>query len=241
MSLWTSINNLLIILKDPLLSMDIKTLSGTVYKSMTQVPKDLIDGWVLAYPSKWNTIRRLSLVRDVDGKTRVVAMLDYWTQWALKPYHDRIMRLLRRIPMDVTFGQDISPFGDTAHSYHSIDLTNATDRFPISLQKEVFGLLFGSDLAVAWESVLVDRSFTFDNAEYLYKAGQPMGAYSSWSTFALSHHILVQYAAIRAGYTGTFRAYRLLGDDIVIRHDEVARNYLELLGKLGVEVSAAKT
>lgn len=35
--------------------------------------------------------------------------------------------------------------------------------------------------------------------------------------------------------------YFLLGDDIVIYHDDVARNYLELVTNLGVEISPLKT
>ena len=54
---------------------------------------------------KINT-RRLSAIADYEGKTRVIAIGDYLSQIYLKPVHDRLMRMLRRIPADLTFNQD---------------------------------------------------------------------------------------------------------------------------------------
>jgi hypothetical protein len=39
----------------------------------------------------------------------------------------------------------------------------------------------------------------------------------------------------------SFKNYIILGDDIVINHDGVAKRYTKLMNKLGVEVSASKT
>jgi hypothetical protein len=63
-----------------------------------------------------------------------------------------------------------------------------------------------------------------------FGSGQPMGAFSSWPSFALSHHTVVRWAAIRAGKGAGFSAYRILGDDIVITDGTVAREYEILLG-----------
>lgn len=38
-----------------------------------------------------NKLRKLSLVRDPECKVRVIAILDYWSQCALKPLHDKVM------------------------------------------------------------------------------------------------------------------------------------------------------
>lgn len=74
----------------------------------------------------------------------------------------------------------------------------------------------------------------------MYAAGQPMGAYSSWPAFALTHHIFILYAAHNVGIN-SFKDYRVLGDDVVIRNDSVAKEYLRLLDEIGVEVSQEKT
>ncbi|KAF9914618.1 hypothetical protein FBU30_002438, partial [Linnemannia zychae] len=42
-------------------------------------------------------------------------------------------------------------------------------------------------------------SVVYDQAGVKYEVGQPMGAYSSWAMLALTHHIVVLYAAKLAG------------------------------------------
>jgi len=68
-----------------------------------------------------------------------------------------------------------------------------------------------------------------------------MGAYSSWTTFAISHHAIVRLCAKRAGYPITWDKYVLLGDDIVLTDEHVAKEYMTLLDVLGVKVSETKT
>jgi hypothetical protein len=75
---------------------------------------------------------RLSIFGDKEGKTRVVAIVDYWTQTCLKPLHLALMGLLRRLPADCTFDQ--SRFRRLSHfpgPFHSFDLSAATDRMPV--------------------------------------------------------------------------------------------------------------
>jgi hypothetical protein len=38
--------------------------------------------------SSRTTIRRLSLIKSFEGKTRIIAILDYWSQTVLKPLHN---------------------------------------------------------------------------------------------------------------------------------------------------------
>jgi hypothetical protein len=198
----------------------------------------------------------LSHFADKEGKTRVIAILDYWSQTCLRPLHDSINRILKRIPMDCTFDQNAftksTPADLQGHSFHSIDLTAATDRMPIALQKRVVRYLFGSTAkADAWSEILVGHPYsvrvgcnTF--SDIVYGTGQPMGAYSSWPVMALTHHILVQVSALRAGLISTkrpipFSGYVLLGDDLRIDHDSVASEYLKLLDQLAMPFSPDKT
>lgn len=74
-----------------------------------------------------------------------------------------------------------------------------------------------------------------------YTVGQPMGAYSSWATFAISHHLAVRVAAVRAGKPASWCNYALLGDDIVLTDKLVADQYLILMRELGVSISEAKS
>lgn len=74
-----------------------------------------------------------------------------------------------------------------------------------------------------------------------YGCGQPMGAYSSFPSFALCHHFVVYLAAIKAGIAPKSAQYALLGDDIVIRGKRLATAYLSILDELGVPISESKT
>jgi len=55
--------------------------------------------------------------------------------------------------------------------------------------------------------------------------------------------MVVFIAGLRAGLKpkAIKRCYMLLGDDIVIHHDEVARQYRNIISSLGVEISKVKT
>jgi len=96
---------------------------------------------------------KLSIKREYGGKDRVFAIFDYYSQVALRPLHKAMNRLLQRIPQDFTFNQE-----DTAttirswyergvNSFHSLDLSSATDRFPAILQKKVVEKLVSAEFA----------------------------------------------------------------------------------------------
>jgi hypothetical protein len=68
-----------------------------------------------------------------------------------------------------------------------------------------------------------------------------MGAYSSWAMLALTHHCIIQFAASKAGCTSWFSDYAVLGDDVVIGNHGVAREYLSVMGTLGVSINKSKS
>lgn len=49
---------------------------------------------------------KLGIVRDPEMKIRVIAMLDYYSQFILRPIHDDLLRCLRKFSCDRTFTQD---------------------------------------------------------------------------------------------------------------------------------------
>jgi hypothetical protein len=185
--------------------------------------------------------RKLSVVKDPGGKSRIIAILDFWTQNMFRKIHINVFEILKGIKQDRTFTQD--PHVDFVGPYYSFDLSAATDRFPIAFQERVMKSLLGSEeKSKAWASVLVDQDFyvPWEDRYIKYNVGQPMGAYSSWAVFALSHHIIVQYAAFLIGEYPT-KNYILLGDDIVIGGSLLADTYKVLMESLGVGISFHKT
>lgn len=190
------------------------------------------------------------------GKIRVFAMVDSLTQCVMKPLHDLLFSLLRKLETDGTFDQ-MKPANRLVSlgykSFWSLDLSSATDRFPLALQQTVISVLIGPRLGAIWARLLVERFYLTvlppkgvsgpgADTPLLYGAGQPMGALTSWAAFSLTHHFLVQYAAYRATKEiRFFRGYALLGDDIVIADHDVALSYQALLLEIGVEYGLAKS
>jgi hypothetical protein len=208
------------------------------------------------HPTGKNASGRLALLEEAAGKVRVVALLDVWSQWALKPLHNWIFDLLRSIPQDGTFDQ-LKPvktlLGKVSNdtTIYSYDLSAATDRLPVVIQELLLAQVFGESFAKCWRELLVGRPYWISKKTarerglatraLRYAVGQPMGGYSSWAMLALTHHLMVQFSAFRAGMRGWFTLYAVLGDDIVIADSRVARKYRALCRLLGVEIGLNKS
>lgn len=215
-------------------------------------------------PSGVIPLGKLGLKFEPAGKVRVFAMVDCFTQWLMRPLHRAIFALLEQIPQDGTFDQ-LRPMRSmmalregNPRGMWSYDLSAATDRLPIVIQKVLLSPFLTGWGAEVWGSLLVGRAYYFpgirkDNKKGLpeteasdlyYARGQPMGALSSWAMLAFTHHAIVQWAAARSIYKDKqewFTDYAVLGDDIVIGHAEVAREYRAVLDELGVPISAHKS
>jgi hypothetical protein len=119
--------------------------------------------------------------KDEPGKVRVFAMVDWWTQMALRPLHLLVFSILKIIPQDGTFDQgrlvgslqeriraksamnsgsrslnnQTGPFHCMTYSF---DLSAATDRLPVLLQSSLVDWLIPG-LGSLWQRLLVDRLY----------------------------------------------------------------------------------
>jgi hypothetical protein len=149
---------------------------------------------------------RIHTFEEWGGKTRNVAIVDYWTQLILTPLHDTIFDYLRALTTDSTFDQDAACetirqwTANKDSALNSFDLTAATDRLPASFQVRILKYLLGdAALAQAWADVLSKRLYrTSDYQMISYSVGLPMGSKSNWAMLALTHHVIIQIAASRA-------------------------------------------
>lgn len=220
-----------------------------------------------------NWLGRLGFKPEPAGKVRVFAMVDPWTQWLMDALHRAIFKLLEQIPQDGTFDQ-LRPIrllfeyqnsnrltdGRKAE-LHSYDLSAATDRIPIVLQKVLLSPFLTSWGAELWACLMVGRDYhcpktiSFGKGQpkqllsstgrVTYQTGQPMGALSSWAMLALVHHAIVQWAALRAGVITAgkqwYAGYAILGDDVVIVGKTVALEYSRLMKALDVGIGDHKS
>nr|QIR30229.1 RNA-dependent RNA polymerase [Plasmopara viticola lesion associated mitovirus 5] len=200
--------------------------------------KDKLNKTKLSYSGK------LSVIMDPELKVRVIAIFDYFSQVFLKPIHTMLLKNLKKFSCDRTFTQNpYKDWSNKGHYFWSMDLSSATDRFPISLQRRLMRELIGPKASSAWASLLTSREFKVpsgDDQTVKYAVGQPMGAYSSWAAFTLSHHLVVQWCAHLVNRYPT-KDYIILGDDIVINDDAIAVQYKRVMRLLGVDLSEAKT
>jgi len=195
---------------------------------------------------------KLSLKLEAAGKKRIFAIVDYWTQRALKPLHTWMADVLSVLPSDATFDQNgaVRRFALSEPSAcHSYDLKAATDTIPQVLYETLFKAILPPVLVDKWMLLLTDRWYYTPESErddhpdlpkmVRYTRGQPMGALSSWPSMALVHHAVILYSAFKEGRPvskALWWDYRVLGDDAVIGDQEVGLTYVAQTNSLHIKI-----
>lgn len=189
---------------------------------------------------------------SVEGraKRRIFAIGNYVCQRLLKPVHEFLMAVLKKLPSDGTFNQT-GPLKHIVNKemYYSYDLSAATDRMPLRCLFFVMEYLFGRSFASAVvNSTLACHRFEVPFVKgkdgvsgVSFVTGQPLGFLSSWPLFALSHHVIVWAAAEMVRPGEKFMQYALLGDDVVIADEVVALKYRDIMEGLKVKISDVKS
>ena len=195
---------------------------------------------------------KLGFSAEPGGKTRTFAIGDYWSQTSLKVIQQSLYNTLKTLSTDCTKDQDKGFKSLVSESSgkptYCFDLSSASDRIPAYMQKYRLELMGGHKLGEAWFQVMTKRDFYIEDLKtsVRWKVGQPLGLLSSFPSFALWHHDIIQYAAnrkrMRQGKTLLFfKDYRLLGDDVVIFNTEVAVTYQQILQELGIPINLDKS
>jgi hypothetical protein len=199
-------------------------------------------------------LSRLHLITEAAGKVRVIAILDYISQWAFRPMHDLLMTFLSTLSQDATLDQSLGlerfkrQVSSRRGVFHSLDISAATDRIPHQLYEILLGVLCGGYFARHYMRLLRRRNFVTPRELPLdfvkYGRGQPMGALSSFPLLGMVHHAIVQFSAYETNQF-PFQDYCIVGDDLVI-FDEfgqppVAPAYLANCKLLGIPINRTKT
>jgi hypothetical protein len=238
----TSLYDILALERDSILT-KIVSISSKVYTNNELLIKMIDDSLAIAKSLPGLILEslktgRLHLLAEGGGKTRVICIPDIWTQSVLKPIHQYFMNCLRKMPCDGSFGHEVLGNKVKKFTKHRplfcFDLTAATDRFPLEIQKAALKPLLG-DLVHEWSDLLVNRTFSFKSKEIRYKVGQPMGLLTSWAAFSLSHHIIINYCKNDKSF------YAMIGDDVGISSVEGARRYQTLMKEIGVSINDSKS
>lgn len=171
-----------------------------------------------------DTVGKIGLIQEPGFKLRAVANPNRVYQVALKPLGDAIYGVLDKAPWDCTFNQERAKPAIMRHLQarslcHCIDLTGATDYFPLSLQLNLLKSLFRNldDYIDLFED-LSRSNWTFQDTTIRWTKGQPLGLYPSFGSFALTHGLLLYYL-------NNFHhndEFFVLGDDVLILNDSLA-------------------
>jgi hypothetical protein len=183
------------------------------------------------------------LTKDGGWKVRWIASPYRIHQMALQPLGSALFSMLDSLPWDCTFEQS-KPYSTVQNhlrqggTAYAVDLSAATDYFPLKLQLSVLRALFG-------EQPDIDLFEELSRSEWEYKPGdfrvtwtngQPMGLYPSFPAFALTHGILLDLLS-----GGVPNRFFVLGDDVIILHQPTYERYIETLKILGCPYNPDKT
>ena len=224
-------------------------LGHEIYRDFHNIYMDVTDGmsgqdW--PYMTFFNTlpsvVGRISVIQEPGFKMRAVANPARIYQQMLGPLGKSIYRLLNDLPWDCTFDQSkgfplIQSHLQSGEVAHSVDLSGATDYFPLQLQLELLRHVFSRTDYVDLFEKLSRSDWSFEDSTIAWSKGQPLGLYPSFGSFALTHGMLLYH--LNGNHHGG--DFFVLGDDVVILNDELAHNYRKTLDTLQCPVSSHKS
>jgi hypothetical protein len=174
----------------------------------------------------------IHFIQEPGGKLRSVASPFRIHQEALRPLGNLLYDVVRDLPWDCTHKQSHAQSTIMSHlgrggQVHSVDLSSATDLFPLSIQMDVLRSLLPADQQIhadlfedlarsTWKSPIGDLRWT---------KGQPLGLFPSFGLFTLTHGLLLLHLA-DGRYTDQFF---VLGDDVVILDNCLYNKYIAML------------
>lgn len=190
-------------------------------------------------------VGRIGLIQEPGLKLRAIANPNRIFQQALQPLGDSLYNLLRKLPWDCTHDQEFSFPIIQEHlkqqrEVFCVDLTGATDYFPLHLQEVILKHITLKDTGGQINLFLdLSRSpwLVPGGQTLVWSKGQPLGLYPSFASFALSHG-LVLYSLNDFRHEDKFF---ILGDDVVILDKGLHSRYVDFLQRYECPISTSKS
>jgi hypothetical protein len=140
---------------------------------------------------------------------------------------------------------------ESGNKVHGFDATAFTDRLPFELQNIVLTMLVDRgwlsefdqasiNAMVRSDWAIVSREKEFRADPVMWAVGQPMGYGPSFHLAALTHYIILRYCAdkVRVPHANKFA---VVGDDVSIFDDKIAKEYYDTMTDLGVDINLEKS
>lgn len=217
-------------------------------------------------------VGRIGFIQEKGGKLRAVANPYRVHQASLSKLGNALFDFLRTsCPWDCTFDQTrgvqrVVENLKKGTIVHTIDLSDATNQFPLTVQYDTIKRLLTSptmtfkgpaDGYTPNEEIMQTLNLFLDVSrakwnvprrpdlkdfgqpfKISWKKGQPLGLYPSFAVFAVVHGLLIRSIELDLGLDNCFV---VLGDDVAIFDQELARHYRNHLRKLGCPISEIKS
>jgi hypothetical protein len=183
-------------------------------------------------------VGKIGFIQEPGLKLRTVANPFPIFQILLSRLGSSLYSLLATIPEDSTFDQnksivEIQKEIRQGRKLMSIDLSSATDRFPLHFTLSVLRDLGCNESDLRLFEDISRSNWNLPGGKVIkWQTGQPLGVYPSFAAFALSHHVLVRMASPKF--------YRILGDDMIVDYETGIR-LRELYQALGLVISEDKS
>lgn len=191
-------------------------------------------------------LRVLARIPDSGFKTRVVAIVDFWSQLILEPFRSHVQAVIEKKFSKTDFRKDqdlgvakmkefvqrcldseiIERNGKTitldAKHLYSYDISSWTDRLHRDLQKVVVKSLYTPRFAEAWAQLIVHCDWYYPSQDLTirYGQGQGMGTNGSFDIATLTNHFFINYIIDNDPVIGRMfpynQCYGEVGDDLWI-------------------------
>jgi hypothetical protein len=175
-------------------------------------------------------------------KLRAIASPHLVHQEALRPLGNALYSFMKTLPWDCTHDHT-KPFSCVqSHlaqqkKVHSVDLSNATDYFPLEVQLMTLKGLIGNHPSIDLFEEISRSQWKSTIGTIRWMQGQPLGLYPSFASFGITHGFLLLFL-LEKEYSNEFF---VLGDDVIILDDVLYDKYITALGYLGCPFSPDKS
>jgi len=182
-------------------------------------------------------------LQEPGYKLRSIASPYRLFQVASEPLKNDLQVVVKSLPWDCTHdqGRAFGPIKEALSNkrqVHSVDLSNATDYFPLDLQIMVLETIYPHSRHYVQLVQDVSRArWKSEIGMIRWMKGQPLGFNPSFFLFTLTHGILL-YALNGCEWNHDFY---VVGDDVVILNDTLYLKYIQCLRNLECPYSPDKS
>jgi hypothetical protein len=201
---------------------------------------------------------KISAIQEGGAKGRIVATPTAWIQFYCYPYHKYLMKNIKRLEsnygiaglqygrsccLDQVSGihQALQILNDGHQFCQAVDLSSATDRFPLEVQQALCYELGIPEFAEALNELKGPWLSPDGQSYWTYNSGQPMGLYGSFALFHLTHYCVLNALSHELQLNAAECNFCVLGDDVLIFSEPLRDAYLKVLEEWQVPISWHKS